>query len=209
MNELLLKDKNFTISQSIIKYIDKDISVNDFLILIYFINSIDNVFDAQKISTNLNISLEEVMNSVNNLINKSLINLEQGNDLEGRIVDIISLDNLYKKVLLNIENNLKEDKKESIFDLIAKEFGKKLSPIDCEIINGWLDIGTSEELIKEALKEASYNGVKTLRYMDKVIYEWSKKNLKTVEDVKKYMSNKNEKNNNQDLFDYDWLDDDE
>ena len=123
------------------------------------------------------------MESISNLIGKEFITLEQGKDIDGRIIDVISLDGFYNKILSNLSNVIKEDEKDTIFDLIAKEFDKKLSPIDCEIINGWLDIGTPEELIKEALKEASYNGVKTLRYMDKIIFEWSEKGFKTVEDV--------------------------
>ena len=119
------------------------------------------------------------------------------------------LDNLYKKVINNLNEEEKKDEKDTIFDLIAKEFDKKLSPIDMEIINGWLELETPEELIKGALKEASYNGVKTLRYMDQLIYEWSNKGFKTMEDVNNHMKSKSNNKNNEKLFDYDWLEDDE
>ena len=210
MNDKLLRDKNFVLSSTIIKYVDKDLSLKDFLVLMYFINSFDNSFDAEKIANVLNISLEDVMTSVSDLMTKELISLESGNDIDGRMVDIISLDNFYKKIESNLDSVIKENEKDTIFDLIAKEFDKKLSPIDCEIINGWLDIGTPEELIKEALKEASYNGVKTLAYIDKIIFEWSKKGFKTVDDVRNHLKKKdNNKEKEEDLFDYDWLDDDE
>ena len=49
-----------------------------------------------------------------------------------------------------------------------------LSPMEYEIIKAWLDNDMSEELIKEALKEATFNGVSNLRYIDKILYEWGK-----------------------------------
>ena len=78
-----------------------------------------------------------------------------------------------------------------------------------EIINGWLEIGTSEEMIRGALKEASYNGVKTLRYMDQIIYEWNKKGFKTMEEVNNHLKTKDNDKKEEDLFDYNWLDDEE
>ena len=41
----------------------------------------------------------------------------------------------------------------------------------------------SEDLIKEAVKEAVLNGVSNLKYIDKILYEWGKTGIKTVRDV--------------------------
>ena len=38
-----------------------------------------------------------------------------------------------------------------------------------------------------ALKEAVYNGVPNLRYIDKILYEWNRKGFKTPEDIKNKM----------------------
>ena len=209
MNYKLLSDKNLVISSNIIKYLDKEISLNEFLVLLYFINNNNESFDAEAISSLFNMSLDDVMNGFNNLMNKSLIDLETKKDKNNKIIDKVSLDNLYDKIIKNLDKEVKEEKKDSIFDLIEKEFDKKLSPIDIEIINGWLEIGTTEELIKGALKEASYNGVKTLRYMDQIIYEWSNKGFKTMEEVNNHLKRKDNKEQKEDLFDYNWLEDDE
>ena len=61
----------------------------------------------------------------------------------------------------------------------------------------------SEDLIKEALKEAILNGVNNLKYIDRILYEWNKKGYKKPSDVVKKRQVKEEKI---DLFDYDWLD---
>ena len=60
-----------------------------------------------------------------------------------------------------------EIKKEDIYTIFEKEFGRTLSSMDYEIINAWIDNGFSEELVIAALKEAVYNGVPNLRYIDK------------------------------------------
>ena len=103
----------------------------------------------------------------------------------------------------------------SIFDLIEKEFGRTLGPIEIEIIKGWLENNFSEELIKEALKEATFNGVSNLRYIDKILYEWGKAGIKTSKDVdenrKKRNARKDDKDSNVDMamVDWNWFDDDE
>ena len=86
------------------------------------------------------------------------------------------------------------------------------SPIEYEIIKAWLDSGANEDLIKEAFKEATYNGVSNLRYIDKIIYEWGKKGFKTMDDVNNYLeSNRKDKKSNklrkeeENILDYDWL----
>ena len=104
----------------------------------------------------------------------------------------------------------KEEEKEkqvNVFSMIEQEFGKTLSPMEYEIIKAWLESNKSVELISCALKESVMNGVPNLRYMDKVLYEWEKKGIKTKEDVDNLISNRRKKEETKkvDVFDYDWL----
>lgn len=211
MNDLykIINSKSFVFNDYIVKYIDKNMTLNEFLILVYFINSVDSSFDVEHICSLFNISLEDAMTSFNSLINKGLVSIDNDKDLEGRIMEKVSLDGLYKLVSTNLLNDKKEKDKISVFDVIEKEFERKLTPIECEIINGWFDIGTSEEIILGAVKEASFNGVKSLRYIDKIIYEWTKKGFKNMDDVNSHMKQKEQSREDNELFDYDWLDDDE
>ncbi len=211
MSYKLLSDKNFVISSNIIKNIDKELSLNEFLIILYYLNNNNSVFDAEKIADCFNMSLDDVMSSFNNLLSKDLIELKQGKDLDGRLEDIVSIDHIYDLVMKSLNEEKKSQEKEDIFELIAKEFDRKLSPTDFEIINAWLEIGTSEELIKGALKEATFNGVKTLKFIDQKIYEWNKKGLKTMDDVNNYMKSKDTSSmiDLSEIDDIDWLNDDE
>ncbi|MEI3499802.1 MAG: DnaD domain protein [Bacilli bacterium] len=82
--------------------------------------------------------------------------------------------------------------------------------MEYEIINGWLDVPFKEELIISALKEATYNGVSNLRYIDKILYEWKKKGINSKEDIEKNRNDfQNRKVESKPLFDYDWLNDNE
>jgi DNA replication protein len=106
-----------------------------------------------------------------------------------------------------VNNDTSSDDVESIFNIIEREFARTLSPMETEIIKAWLNSSYNTDLIKEAIKEATFNGVSNLRYIDKIIYEWNKKGYKTVEDV---INNKfkKEKEDNKDkyFFEYNWLD---
>lgn len=84
----------------------------------------------------------------------------------------------------NVNDNL-DELNSSVFTFIEKEFGRTLSPMENEIIKSWLENGSSEELVREAVKEATFNGVNNLRYIDKILYEWEKKGIKNKEDVDK------------------------
>ena len=116
---------------------------------------------------------------------------------------------MYKILLEEKENVRKEEDKQNIFDMFQHELGRNISPMEYEIINAWLEKDFSEELILGALKEAVYNGVSSLRYIDKILYEWQKKGYHTLKEVNEGLTKKNEKKAPVELFDYNWLEDEE
>ena len=80
--------------------------------------------------------------------------------------------------------------------------------MEYEIINGWLEKGFSEELVLGALKEAVYNGVSSLRYIDRILYEWQKKGYHNMTEVEAGLtSNRPKEEKGMQLFDYNWLED--
>src|SRR5699024_8684782 len=97
----------------------------------------------------------------------------------------------------------------SIFSMIEKEFGRTLNPSELEFIIAWAST-FDNGVILEAVKEAVLNGVSSIRYIDKILYEWSKLGIKTSDDVKHFLNNKNkEVKEPVEVFDYDWFDDDD
>jgi len=170
------------------------------------------IFDPNLIANDLGIDIKKVMLLINNLTDAKLINLEVIKNDKNIMEEYISLSDFYQKISLLImdEVNNNEAADESIFEVIEREFGRTLSPIEYEIVKAWLDSGMSTDLIKEALKEATFNGVSNLRYIDKILYEWGKKGIKSPEDVNKNRTEYKEKKNEKlEVFEYNWLEDDE
>ena len=130
--------------------------------------------------------------------------MEKGKD--GKVNEVLDLSNLYKAMVSEINLNIKKKTESNIFEIFEKEFSRPLSPMEYEMINAWINSGMDEEMIIGALKEATFNGVSNLRYIDKIIYEWTKKGYKTVEDVNKNRYQKETKKENNDFFEYNWLD---
>ena len=91
-------------------------------------------------------------------------------------------------VLAETEKVEEKDKNEEgeIYKLFEQEFGRFLSPMESETIGMWLDDdGHSPEIIRAALKEAVLAQKLSLRYIDRILFEWKKKNVKTIKDVEK------------------------
>ena len=169
-------------------------------------NAIQNTINL--IKNTIHLSEKEIMTAFSNLSDKNLIKtdvIKKGNKIE----ESINLDNIYNLMYMDINEEVKNESNNNIFETFEQEFARTLSPTEYEIINAWIDAGVSEELIIGALKEATYNGVTNLRYIDKIIYEWNKKGFKSMEDVNKHIKNKDKKEFTDDGFDYNWLDDSE
>ena len=185
------KTKNFIINENIVKTIKNlDITLKEFLLLLYFIN-IKALLDLNDIKKVLGFNEEEILNTYTSLITKGLIEVKVFKD-SGVVSEVISLDMFYDKLVMNTKN---EENNTDIYSKFESEFGRSLSPIESETINRWLENGVSEEIITSALKEAVINGASNLRYIDKIIYEWTKKGVKPKEEDYTFID------------DFDWLND--
>lgn len=185
------KTKNFIINENLVKTIKNlDITLKEFLLLLYFIN-IKALLDLNDIKKVLGFNEEEILNTYTSLITKGLIEVKVFKD-SGVVSEVISLDMFYDKLVMNTKN---EENNTDIYSKFESEFGRSLSPIEYETINRWLENGVSEEIITSALKEAVINGASNLRYIDKIIYEWTKKGVKPKEEDYTFID------------DFDWLND--
>jgi len=192
----LFTSKDFVINSNIVKCIGNlDISLDEFLLVLYFIN-ISSYLNTEDIKEKLGFDDEKIINTFSSLLNKKYIELIVNNN-NGEVVELIKLDPLYDRLVFN--NNTEKDNSD-IFSLFESELGRTLSSFEYELINKWIEDGNSEETIKSALKEAILNGVRSFKYIDKIIYDWSKNGIKKrVKEEKQAVE----------MFDYDWLDDNE
>ena len=183
--------KDFVRNTNIVKTISNlDITIKEFMLLLYFIN-INNSLDLKDIKDKIGLNDEDILNTYSSLLTKKLISvsLVKTNGLSS---EVINLDMFYDKLIMNTKT---EEVNTDIYSKFESEFGRVLSPIEYETINRWLSSGVKEDLILSALKEAVVSGACNLRYIDKIIYSWTKK------------GKPEEKEDYQELFDYDWLGD--
>jgi len=191
----------------------------DEFVFMMYLYSIGNkfLFDPSKFSKNLNVELMDIMNYISVLTEKHYIEVEVIKNDKGLMEEVVILDGFYDKLSLmtiNEVNQSSNSENSNIFEVIEKEFGRTLSPMEYEIIKAWLDGNMSEEIIKEAIKEATFNGVSNLRYIDKILYEWGKAGIKTASDVEKNRKKRNkvkeaDESIDMDIVDWDWFDEDE
>lgn len=203
----LLKSKNYVVSDFLIKnYKVWNLDVDEFIILIYLMNSSNLVCDYKLISSELGMDLELVMNKINELSIKKLLEIKLLKNFSNKLEEQISLDLLYNKVFMQIIDVKEEEDKSNIYSVFESELGRTLSPIEYELINGWLECNYKEEIILAALKEAVFNGVNNFRYIDRILFEWNKKGIDTVDKISKYKK-EFRKDTNVEVPDYDWLND--
>ena len=210
----ILSSKKMVLSTYLIKVaLEAKLSLNEFLVLVYFDNSFNSTLDIELIGNTLGLDETSIMEAFNGLMIKGLVNIETCKDLENRMQEVVTLCGVYDLVCDDVEEVTQEEVKTDIFKVFEKELGRTISSMELELINGWLTIGTPEELILGALREAVYNGVTNFKYIDRIIYEWDKKGFKTMDDVNKHLKSRREKKSSnesiskkeQEVADYDWV----
>ncbi len=219
----VFKNGNIVIPIYFLKNYKKfQLEAEEFIMLMYFYNCGDNcTFNPERICNDLGYELSVVMEYIDSLTNKGFISVDVKKNEKGYMEDILTIDGFYNKLKLFVIEEINESSSvatsSSIYDLIEEEFGRTLSSIEYEIIKAWLENNISEDLIKEAVKEAVFNGVSNLKYIDKILYEWGKKGINTVKDVENNRMRRNavrdrnlDKNDiDMDIVEWNWFDDDE
>ncbi|MEW9674740.1 DnaD domain-containing protein [Lentibacillus sp. L22] len=132
----------------------------------------------------LTISEQECSAMLRKLIQKGFLSIEQTKDEQGIWSEIYSLDPLWEKIFSTTKSE-KEPEEGTIFILFEQEFGRPLSPFEIETVNVWLDEDRlSISLIKAALREAVLMGKLNFKYIDRILREWKKKGIHTVEQAR-------------------------
>lgn len=211
----LLRDKMFFIPSSVFRNMGRlGITGDEVVVLIFIINMGPRVlYDPEMISKGTGINRIRVLEVINGLISKGILAIVvKKNGSSKKMEEFISTDLFYEKmrgVLLGGTNraNGKREEQTDLFSMFEKEFGRTLSSMEYEIIRGWVSDDMPSDLVREALREATYNGVSNLRYIEKIILDWKKKGYKSVKDIERARERYKKKNGNGDVFDYNWLDD--
>ncbi len=128
------------------------------------------------IALKMTLDFQSIDTCFTNLIKKEILTLEGTNNLN------ISIEPLKKKLIEIFYDELKEEtsssankEQDDIFVLFETEFGRALSQFEVNTIKDWFEQGNNAATIKEALNVATLAKVKTIRYIDKVLLEWKRR----------------------------------
>ena len=209
----LYQKQNFVIPEDILRTIRKNsLTLDEALLIIYFSHMKNHaMLDIEDIKTKFGMSELDIMQAFAHITEKNLIAIKLEKNRDNKMEEIIDLTPFYESIAMEIGDEAHKEKTLFIFNAFEQEMGRPLSSMETSLINNWLDRGISEELINAALKEAIFNGTFTLRYIDAIISEWNRKGLKSSSDVDVYLKKKrnSKPKKTDDLFDYNWLDEDE
>lgn len=123
----------------------------------------------------------------------------------------------YKEKEKKIKEN-KNKRKENIItttnllEYIENNFGRPLSPLECEKANSWLS-SYDQEIIEYAVRIAVMNSKRTFNYVEGILNNWKGKDLKSLKDIEEdnmrimALRHPNNEHEKIELFDYDWLND--
>lgn len=139
------------------------------------------------VAHNMEKTPQEIALIVNGLLEKQHVIMKSQTTLEGKIDIVYDLEPLFQKLTTLIAQST-QPTQQTTQDLITtfeKEFGRTLSSMELEMISGWvMDDKFETELIILALKEAVVSQALSLKYIDKILLNWTRKNIKTAQQVK-------------------------
>lgn len=128
------------------------------------------------IALKMTLDFYEIDSCFTNLIKKEFLSLEGKDRIN------VSIEPLKKRLIDIFYDEVQRDSKtpsskeqNDIFVLFETEFGRALSQFEVNTIKDWFEQGNSEATIKEALNVATLAKVKTIRYIDKVLLEWKRR----------------------------------
>lgn len=173
----------------------------------------------EEIVARMSINSEECSNILRNLVRSGFLMMKQMKDSHF-ISEYYSTEPLWDKLilLLNVVEQQKSvNNNESLYTIFEQEFGRPLSPLECETLISWEEHEEHTHImIKSALKEAVISGKLNFKYIDRILFEWKKNGIKTPEQAiqqgkkfRQFQSNKNTQQpivqNRKEVSFYNWL----
>jgi len=225
IEEILLNQMTVP-SKLLTSYASLGINESEVMLLlhIYRFIQIGNDFPTlDELSDHLTFSKDQSSQMIRSLIQKGFLSITHVKNEHNQLSEAYSLVPLWKKLFTTIKNEQTEEQDDgTIFILFEQEFGRPLSPFEIETINHWLDEDYYEpSLIKAALREAVLLSKLNFKYIDRILRNWEKKGIKTVQQAREhsrtfrnYQTNTSEQGSklsdeDRTLLQYNWLESDD
>ena len=134
---------------------------------------------ADLLSLKMSLDIKEIDELIADLLTRGFM---EYTSLNGKTVT--SLNPLKEKLFSNFalsvskeaENKkAKDEVLANIYQSFETELGRILQPMEIATIREWVDLGYSDELIINALKEALNQGKRSIKSVDKILLSWAKR----------------------------------
>ncbi|WP_295728135.1 DnaD domain-containing protein [uncultured Limosilactobacillus sp.] len=145
-----------------------------------------------QIAKHLGTSEDQVYDLINQMIKDRLMVQKMVKSADGKESMQYDFAPLLNKLRRLIEHQTtatnhqqSKNQRQKLFAALETEFGRLLNPIEMSLVNDWLDQDHYDiEVIKLALRETVLNGKYNFKYMDRILSNWARQNLKTPQAVK-------------------------
>lgn len=181
----------------LIHYHQLGLNENEFILLLKIKMFLEKGFyfpTPEELAKDMTISANDCASLLRSFIQKGCLDIEECEEPGGIKFEKYSLEPLWGKLFdfVQMEEKQKaaqkkEETQKSLYSIFEDEFARPLSPLEGETLSIWLDQDHhDEELIILALREAVLSGKLNFRYIDRILFEWKKNNIQTVEQVKEH-----------------------
>lgn len=157
-----------------------------------FIEQGDGFPTPELLSERMTHTQSECADMFGRLVRNRFLSLEKKWDEQGILYEYLTLEPLWLKLIQLLkgeEVQAKEQEKHvqegQLFKRFEEEFARPLSPIEAETLSMWLDQDHhSPALIMAALREAVVSAKLNFRYIDRILFEWKRNGVKSLDQAK-------------------------
>lgn len=152
-----------------------------------------------ELSDRMSFSASDCSMMLRRLIQRGILEIKEYKEQE-ILYEQYSLIPLWEKLFTFLSSpSRKETEKqeeENLYPVFEQEFGRPLSPFESETLIIWMDQDHHDpSIVKAALREAVISGKLNFRYIDRILFEWKKNGIRTLEQAmnhsKRFRQNQN------------------
>lgn len=183
----VLKEKDMLLDDTLLN----DTSVTDTLTSVNDIKMSLKDTSLDDVITNNDITNNTINRSNNNNINNNIIS-SSSNNIITTTNNTTTNNNVFTSNRVKEKEYKEKEIDDNLYDYIQENFGRTLSPIECELIKTWKDT----KLTRYAIKQAVLRGILNFKYIDRILLDYEKNKITTVEQAEKKEEDFKKKKNN-------------
>ena len=134
---------------------------------------------ADLLSLKMSLDIKEIDSLIADLLTRGFMEYAT---VDGKTVTSLNplREKLFSNFALSVSKEAENKKRKdeiltNIYQSFESELGRILQPMEIATIREWVDLGYSDDVIINALKEALNQGKRSLKSVDKILLSWAKR----------------------------------